>query len=243
MDRIMRIAICDDEQNFLDKIERYILQYETKRNEGISIVRFQSGERFLDFYKESQNIDLVILDILMNGIDGMQVAKEIRKYGTHTKIAFLTSTDKYAIQGYVVNACRYWMKPITYKQFVQEMDMICQQIENDNQQFFYEKIGTTIKRIYFNDICYIETCDRKSKIHTIRDEIVTSRNMKAYETLLKSNPFFRCHAAYIVNMDYIKEINGMEIILKNDAQIYISKNRKKEFFKVFAEFMGQMLMK
>ena len=237
----MRIAICDDQREFLVKLKRYIKRYEEEHEIGISVAAFCNGKDLLSFYRENQNIDLIILDILMEGMDGMEVARELRKFGTHTKIAFMTSTDQYAIQGYLVNACRYWTKPITYSQFSREMDWICKQIEEEENLYFCEKNGVVTKKIYFSDIVYIETFKRKTMIHTVNDQIVTTKNMKAYESILDNGEFYRCHAAYIVNMNYIRQINGLEIILKNQMSIYISKNKKKDFTKAFTRFVGRIL--
>lgn len=237
----MRIALCDDQREFLDKIKSYLKEYEKNHEYVINIVTFQNGKELIDFYKENQHIDLIILDILMEKMDGIQVARKIREYGSRTKIAFLSSTDRYSLQGYLVNACRYWVKPMSYTMFKNEMDTICSEIEEDKKLYFIEKIGTTTKLIYFSDIIYIETFKRKIMIHTVHEKIITSQNMKSYEMLLNSGDFYRCHAAYIVNMSYIKEISGLEIKLKNKESVFISKNKKKDFLEAFACFTGEIL--
>lgn len=237
----MRIAICDDQLEVLERLKTYIRKYEEKHKLGISVVIFQDGKELLKFYSQNQDIDLIILDILMEPMDGMQVAKKLREYGTRTKIIFLTSTDQYAVQGYLVNASRYWIKPITYAEFAGEMDFMCHHIQEERKFFFCEKIGTATKKIYFSEILYIETFKRKTLVHTINDKFFSNRSMKTYELILGGREFYRCHAAYIVNMNYITEIKGLEIILKNRESIYISKNNKKNFTKAFAQYIGQIL--
>lgn len=237
----MRIAICDDQLEFLEELKVYLQKYEVERQLGINVTTFRLGEDLLEFYYENQDIDLIILDILMESMDGIQVAKKLREYGTHTKIAFLTSTSQYAIQGYLVNACRYWMKPMSYTEFSQEMDLICNHIQDERKFFFCEKSGTCTRKIYYSDVVYIETCKRKTIIHTINDKIISTHSMKTYEKILNNRDFYRCHAAYMVNMTYIREINGFEIILKNHEHIYVSKNNKKNFTKAFTEYVGRIV--
>lgn len=238
----MRVAICDDQQKFQSQIVEYFRRYESKYKVDMSILTFQNGVELLAYYETHQNLDLIILDIMMDGLNGIEVAKEIREYGIHTKIVFLSSSEQYAIQGYVVNASRYWLKPIEFKFFCEELNILVKDIDLEEELYLIEKTGITTRKIYFDEIVYIETYKRKIRIRTINYSILTTKKMKEYEERLRNSFFVRCHAAYIVNMNYIKKINGLEITLKNDEQIFISKNRKSEFSKRFIEFTSSMVV-
>ena len=112
---MLKITICDDESTFLDNIEMFVKKYEKERGTQIFLKKYLSG---LDL-EDSLNLkfDIVFLDINMPGINGMELAKGIRKKDEHTIIMFLTSLKEYVFEGYQVEASGYLTKPISYKRF------------------------------------------------------------------------------------------------------------------------------
>ena len=119
---MLKIAICDDESTFLDNIEMFVKKYEKERGTQIFLKKYLSG---LDL-EDSLNLkfDIVFLDINMPGINGMELAKGIRKKDEHTIIMFLTSLKEYVFEGYQVEASGYLTKPISYKRFSSELDRV-----------------------------------------------------------------------------------------------------------------------
>lgn len=224
----MKIVICDDEPFFLEMISEYCEKFEQEYKIPITLVRFTRGEDVLTYYQQDKNIDLFILDILMEEINGLQLAEEIRKAGIHTKIVFLTVVLKYATEGYVYRAARYWLKPLTYEKFSSEMQELYVQIKKESNSYLVENTGVSIEKVYYDEILYIETLSRKACVHRINSNYVSKTNLTEFEKRL-DNRFFRCHTAYIVNMDSISKIKKLEIILNNGESIYMSKGKKKNF--------------
>lgn len=209
----MKVLICDDEPYFIELMEKYCLQFEKKTMVPIQLFKCSSSEEVLLCCKRNKDIDIYILDIMLDKSNGLEIANEIRRMGIKSKIIFLTSAIKFAPEGYSVGASRYWMKPIKYEKFCLDMLKMVEEIKLEQNAFILEEINGGIEKIYFDSIYYIETEKRQTCIHRKNGNDLTKITMAEFEKKL-DNRFYRCHAAYIVNMDYIEKIKGLQIELK-----------------------------
>lgn len=232
----MKIVICDDEPYFLEIISEYCEMFEREYKIPISLIKFRRGEDVLAYYQQDKNIDLFILDIIMEEMNGLQLAEAIRKTGGHTKIVFLTVVLKYATEGYLYGAARYWLKPLTYEKFSLEMQDLYMQIKKESNSYLIENTGVSIEKVYYDEILYIETLDRKACVHRINSNYISKTKLTEFEKKLDKR-FFRCHSAYIVNMDCISKIKKLEIILNNNESIYMSKGKKKNFLSALSLYL------
>nr|WP_302141211.1 LytTR family DNA-binding domain-containing protein [uncultured Schaedlerella sp.] len=236
----MKIVICDDEPYFLEMVSEYCDKFKREYIIPISLIKFTKGEDVLIYYQQDKNVDLFILDIMMEEINGLQLAEEIRKIGIHTQIVFLTAALKYATEGYIYRAARYWLKPLTYEKFSAEMQELYAQIRKECNAYLIENTGIAIEKVYYDEILYIETFNRKTCVHRINSNFISKTNLKEFEKKLDKR-FFRCHTAYIVNMDYIYKIKKLEIILSNEKSIYMSKGKKKNFLSALGLYLRDTL--
>lgn len=232
----MKIVICDDEPYFLEIISEYCEMFEREYKIPISLIKFRRGEDVLAYYQQDKNIDLFILDIIMEEMNGLELAEAIRKTGGHTKIVFLTVVLKYATEGYLYGAARYWLKPLTYEKFSLEMQDLYMQIKKESDSYLIENTGVSIEKVYYDEILYIETLDRKACVHRINSNYISKTKLTEFEKKLDKR-FFRCHSAYIVNMDCISKIKRLEIILNNNESIYMSKGKKKNFLSALSLYL------
>lgn len=236
----MIVAVCDDEKAFLEEIRQLLNRYKSEEKKEFSVIEFSSGYEFLQRFKSEQNVDVVILDIMMGAINGVDVAKEIRRIDENVKIIFLTSAFKYALEGYKVNAIRYILKPISYEKIRRELKYVLDLVEKEDNEFIYEKTDAGFNKIYLKDIVYIETSGRNTMIHTLKQDIISYRSMKDHERKVGTD-FFRCHMSYIVNMNFVKTVKQLDIFLTNGSLIPVSKYRRKEFIEKLSNHLGKML--
>lgn len=233
----MKILACDDESFFLELISEYCERFVKEEKIHITLLKFSRGIDVLSYYQKNKDIDLFILDIKMKEPDGLQIAKEIRKEGMNTKLVFLTSAIEYAPEGYIFGASRYWLKPLSYLKFSSEMKELYSAILKESKSYIVENVGTKIEKVYYDEILYIETQGRKACVHKWKTSYVSGTKLIAYEQKVDGR-FFRCHAAYIVNMSYISKIDGLEILLSNGESIYMSKGKRKSFLKALSEYFS-----
>lgn len=239
---MIRIVLCEDERYMHKQIREYCDLYESKHNVQIDLLTFENGESFLDTYNPFKNIDVIILDIKMKSINGIEVAKKIREIDNRVCLFFLTSLSGYALEGYKVQASNYLKKPLEYDVFDVELTKSLATIADDDRKNIVIKTDEGIHKIYFREILFIETWNRNTLIHTSKDgDILSYKKMKAYEEILDQR-FFRCHAAYIVNLSFVKSVKNSMITLRNyNDEIPIALKRKKHFMEALTNYFSSQL--
>ena len=112
-----RIAICDDSFEDIEFLKSIVKAWEKEREQNVSISTFNSSENFLFNYAEDKSFDILLLDIEMGNMDGVSLAKALRKDGCDIEVAFITGYPDFISDGYEVNALHYLMKPVKRKSF------------------------------------------------------------------------------------------------------------------------------
>lgn len=236
----MRISICDDEKTFLDMICLEIRKILTELNINFSIKMYQTGRELLEAYARDPEVDIIVMDILLNGENGYQVASEIREINQRVKIIFLTSVTKYALRGYEIGASRYLLKPISIPKLKEVLLKTIDEITKDNNEYIIEKNDSGIFKIYMKDIVYIETSGRNTIIHMKDKEIISYQTMKNHLARL-NKMFVRCHAGIIVNLDYVVEMRKDSIKMRYGEIVPLSKNRKHEVKEALTSYFDMIV--
>ncbi len=241
----MRIAICDDEKVICDQIEKLVKRQEPDCDTEL----FVSGEELL---REKKNFDLIFLDIQMEGINGIEVAKTLRNKKEEAILIFITGIKEYVFEAFDVSAFHYLLKPIEETKFIEvfaravaefeKKDELEKKKEREEESFVIKAKGRTII-LNRNDILYIESQNRMVNFHTTKEILELYFDMGNLETRLGKN-FYRCHRGYIVNMGYITEYGKDRISLTNGETIYLSRRKYKEFVRTYMDYLrnGGMLL-
>ncbi len=133
------------------------------------------------------------------------------------------------------------LKPFNYSEFADKMNDLMTRINTRSTEVFYDNTDKGKILIDVNDLIYIETCERNTKIHTREDTYISSKKMKEHERLLQGYTFCRCHASYIVNLSYVRSIDGLSLFLKDGTEIQISKSRRGKFMEAFAKYVDSVI--
>lgn len=212
----MTTVIIDDEQpaikvltNFIKKIPFIQLELATTNAfEGLEVL-------------STQDIDLLLLDIEMPDITGVELLKSLKK---KPKVIFTTAYEEYALQGYELNIIDYLVKPIRFERFLQAINKAyhlhqLQQNEIANQEEGHIMISVEYKNIKVNykDIYYIEGFKDYVKIYTTKDVFLTRLNLKGIAAKLPPNKFIRVHRSYIVSNDKITSFQKGKVFLNKIA--------------------------
>lgn len=235
---MIKIAICDDDKNTLKELTNFIELYQHKHQVEFDIYDFLYGEELLKNYR--MDFDIIFLDIKMGKIDGIETAKKIRLKDSSIPIFFLTSIRKYALYGYELNITNYLIKPLSYEKFDYELSKVIYQI-NFSNDFIVIKNDLGYFKIYLNSIFYIESYNRSTLIHREQDKIISTSNMKQTEELLHSALFFRCHTSYIINLKYVRDVIGNDIILSQNIRIPLSRKKRSLFLETWLEYLGDTM--
>jgi len=196
----------------------------------------------IDFLS-SQSVDLIFVDIQMPDLTGIEFARSLENA---PKIIFTTAYEKYALEGFKLNAIDYLLKPFSYEEFLKAAQKARKQSELEastvplieaNSQFLFLKSEYKIRRINFNDILYIEGLKDYIKVYTTGEDkpVLSLNSMKSLEEKLPEDQFMRVHRSFIVNLNKISIIERSRIIFgktyipvsdqyKDKFQEYLDKN-------------------
>lgn len=194
----MNIAICDDDKNFQDNLEKHLRTYFNERSTSLNILQFSSGEALLE---NDLLFDLVFLDVEMGKINGIDAGKELKKRNPHNIIFVITSYDGYLDDAFKINAFRFLSKPLNVVRLYKSLDDAAELIKNDII-VFYDMATQKNFRIYANDIIYLEIVKKKTKIVTVGGEYYSNENISFWKNKLNGISFVCPHSSYIVNLDY-----------------------------------------
>lgn len=236
---MIHIAICDDEKNIRIDLKQKLEKYSQESGNVIRIFLFEDGEDLIANYKIE--IDLIFLDIEMKEIDGVAAAEKIREIDKEVGIIFLTSYKKYALKGYQVGAINYIIKPIRYARLKNEMDDFLEKQRVNPREFIVVTNEAGKQKILLKDLKYAETEKGNVVLHTADKKMLVYMTMKELQQLLPPEYFQRCHASFIVNMDYINGVKKLEIELLDGEIIPISQPKRKEFMEAMAKYWGNLL--
>lgn len=236
---MIRVAICDDEEIFLNDYAKMINSIKKLYNYNIEIFKFNSGEELLNFISINEiKFNIIFLDIIMDKIDGIETAKKIRQIDTMTEIIFLTSSKDYALEGYEVKAYNY---------IVKSSDSIEEKIYESIRDL-YSKVNdfivinnkSGIERIETKKIVYIESNKRKIIFNTIENEYEMYEKLDNIYEELKHRGFIKVHRSYIVNREFIKKIEAKDIITTTGEIIPISRSKLDEVKLSFMEYLEEL---
>jgi DNA-binding LytR/AlgR family response regulator len=229
----MRIAYCDDEKIQEVFLKNAISQWERTSNISCEITTYGSAEEMLFENPGSFPFDIIILDIELNHMNGIELARSIRRVDKHVMIAFLSNSREYVFQGYEVQAVRYFVKPLSEEQLFPVLDMV-KQISDQKQYIIVGGAGEKIK-LDFDEIIYVEALGHYINIYTEKSNYEIKMNMIDIAGKL-TGCFISTHRSYLVNLRHIEKITKTECHLKGGHTIPVSRSAYKQVNQEFISF-------
>lgn len=240
---MLHIALCDDESNFLLYEKSLILNYMEGYDYLYQIDLYQSGKELLAIKEEIQQYNMIFLDIHMGEINGIETAKQIRRFSKNIFIVFVTAFDTYALEGYKVNAIRFLLKDknleLTFKEC---LDAVLLEIENLKGKQRFKFIEGTVD-INLDDLVYVES-NLHRLIFYVRGTKILKYTMYSkldcIEECLEKKGFCRIHKSFLVNMKYVYKIRRYEVELYDGRLLNIAKTRFLNVNNQFASYQGRV---
>ena len=248
---MINVAVCDDEKPFLVMLKKYIENFFVKRNIEYTIECYTSGKNLISQGMVKAQFNIVFLDINMAEIDGIEIAKEIRKYSSEVFIVFVTAYVKYSLEGYKVDAIRYILKNNeNLEESIGEcLNTIIQKMNYSVpiKHFIFKECE---KDVNIERIIYVESNLHKLIFHILEDSL---KKYTMYETLnnleqeLSDYLFIRTHQSQLVNLKYITGLNdhsekmqgARTVVLSSGEELVVPKSRYKTVKKAFVEYRGE----
>lgn len=225
----MDIAVVDDEK----AIREHICTLIEKQQPGSVIEAYDTGEELL---ASGKRFDIVFLDIQMDGMNGIEAARELREKNANlgvedTVLVFITGIKDYVFDAFDLYAFQYLLKPIDEGKFAEVLERAVREAtkKKERRVLFIKSRNLALDQ---SEILYIESRAKKVEIHTVRQTIEIYAAMDELEGQL-GDEFYRCHRAYIVNMDCITEYDSESITLTGGDRVYLTKKKYGEFVKAY----------
>ena len=230
----MRIAICDDEAVQQQIIQKYLEEWAEMNGEVLETELFISGESFSFAWEEDRVFDLLILDVEMGQLNGMELAAKIRSQDENIPILFVTGYDKYMAQGYEVSALHYLLKPVHKEKLFEVLDKVKKLGKNEEKLLFQTDKGPISLPV--SKIWYVEARTHQCVLYTEEDEYILYSGINEMAEILGNyREFVRCHRSYVVNVRHILAAVKSELVLDDKRRIPVSRNSEKRVKQVFME--------
>lgn len=220
----MKLILCDDEKNARLWAEQAIKNWAIEREDDIDLIAYTSAEAML-FNKDAwADGDGLILDIELGNMNGMQLAKEIRKSDVNIPILFVTGYERFVFEGYDVGAVSYLLKPVSEVKLFESLDRL-KTMSTKNREFILIEWRNALEKVYLTDILYIESDRHNSLIQTIKKRLTASNGIGQFEAELTEKGFCLSHRSYLVNIARIRKITKTVVVLDNDYEVPIARGK------------------
>lgn len=230
----MNVAIVDDEQKECDLLCEYCSKYAGETGAKINTTVFNSGDALLSDYKIY--FDIIIFDIDMPGTNGMDTAKCIREMDKNVTILFMTNIAQYAIDGYAVEAVDYVIKPIGYYEFSMKFRKAISKAAQKKSHAIVLDTVDGVRHVMTSEIWYVEVMSHYLLFHVDGAVYKVRGSMKEQMEILIPYNFCRVHKSYLVNLEYVEEIQTKSVLVKTD-EIPLGRTFKDELMQEYMRYL------
>lgn len=234
---MIRIAIVEDEPTERDRIKVYLEEIAQEDQTQFDIEQYSSGMAFV--MRGMKDYDLVLMDIDMPNLNGIETAKALRKVDQSATLIFVTNMAQYAISGYEVNAVDFILKPVNRYSFAIKIKRAISRTAKKNDNAIQIKMDGTIFLVHMYQIMYLEVDGHYVIFHTTQGDYKEYTTLKLAQKRINSSHFVQCNQSFLINMKYIESVSR-ESVTVGGTIIYISRKMKTEFMNAVLDFLGGM---
>lgn len=230
----MKILICDDEIKYLEDLKSHIDAY--MKSHFIPYKLFLSVSP-TEVLKNTQSFDLAFLDIKMNHIDGISLARELQKRNSRIVIFFVTSFPEYQDDAMDLRAFRFFEKPFQAERLYAGLDRAMEYIDKSYVDvYMWDKEAH--KRVVVDDIIYICSSNKKTIMTTTKNCYTVKENIAHWEEKLPNRFFYRVHRSFLINLHYVDTYKYTELFLLDGTRIAIAPRKQSAFHKYWFDYLG-----
>lgn len=236
----MRIAICDDDEQELAQLSKLVAEYQSRRKVKSDCRIFYNGSDLLRNMKGGE-YDLIFLDVLMPGINGIQIARELRDLDQNVKLVFISSSPNFALESYNIGAFHYLLKPANADSLFPLLDKVEYELSRQDEYGFLLQNRKGIVRISYAELEYTEVINKKLFFYLTDGTVYeTTAALSEYEERLLTRPeFIKTHRSYLANLSRIQSVDIHSAVTKSRRVIPISRSRHHLVRDAYMKFIQQ----
>ncbi len=228
-----KIAICDDDHAQIEYLSTLVKEWAKQAGHAVLIDTFSSAEAFLFQYDIHNDYHILLLDVEMKVVSGIDLAKQLRRNRSYAQILFVTSHVEFIGEGYEVDALHYLIKPISSEKLFFVLNKAVDRMDLPIPCITISCEGETI-RLLERDIVYIESFRHNVILRTEKQTYTVKEAISTFEEKL-SNQFFRCHRSYIVSLTHIQRISRTALTMSNGDSVPLARGKYDEVNRLFIE--------
>ena len=229
----IRVAVCDDERSQTEYLTAKLSEWAARNDHTCDVLAFPSAEAFLFAYGENKSFDVLLLDIEMKEMNGVELARRIREENETVQIIFITGYSDYMSQGYDVGALHYILKPISKEKLFQVLDRAAANLRKAEKRLTVS-VNRQTEYIPLSKIVYLEAQMNYTVVYTKTAEYRVKTPLSDLEKKLDDG-FFRCQRSFIVNLAEIHTVKRDSVILKNGRSVPISRGMREQIGRAIIE--------
>ena len=229
------VAIVEDDPIEADILQSHFARYAPAAGEEFDVRWFQRGDAFLNGYQPIY--DLVMMDIDLPGISGMDTAGQLRLLDRSVTLIFVTNLARYAAKGYAVDAMDFLLKPVSYPSFTGALQRALMRCRQNRHPDLLINIPDGVYCISTNRVKYIEVINHTLVYHTTEGAVRASGNLKDIEGRLPAGQFIRCNRCYLVNLAFVRAVRGYRLVLDMD-ELQISRPKRAAVLEALNNYLG-----
>ncbi|MBE6928762.1 MAG: response regulator transcription factor [Ruminococcaceae bacterium] len=229
----LRIAVCDDDAAAAEWMRGQADAWAQGCGMQASVDTFPSAECFLRDAGANPGYDILLLDVEMDEISGIDLAKRIRQTDRHAEIIFVTSHFEFCGEGYEVDALHYLIKPVAAEKLAEVLSRAADKLSVSLRTVVISADGETV-RLREDDILYVEAFAHYIAVHAKSGVFQTRENISSFADHL-GNGFFRLHRSYLASLRHIVKITRTEVELSDGSMLPVARGRYDELNRAFIE--------
>ena len=238
----MNIAICDNDPIYRDQVRNIVEHYSATHSAAdISLAVFEWAEDLLEAARKLGGYDIYILDILMPGMNGIELGKQLREADFDGKILYLTSSQEYAVSAFSVKAYNYILKPIDESVLTAALHEVVSFVAAHPRRSLMVKTRDAAVRLSVDNIMYAELVRRSIVYHMAGGKVVESTTIRsgfseAVQELLRDNRFLLCGTSLLINLRYVTMVDTEALVFQDRERLFLSKKVCRELRSAWCDF-------
>lgn len=231
-----RVLIIEDDRSTAQQLRSYVEHFSADRGVELACSWLASA---VEFAAEKHPADLILMDIQLPGINGLEAAEILRGYDEQTPVVFVTNLAQYAVRAYRVDALDFIVKPVRYHDFCMAMDRAVKRMRRNDRHALSIPTKDGLRVVDVSDVAYVDVRGHSLSYHLgDGQELVTRDALAAVEARMDASRFTRASKSCLVNMAHVRNVCGDELLMSDGATVYLGRTRKRAALADIAAYLG-----